>query len=152
MTVSLGLSPSRVYVAADQNGWHKIGMTRNPKLRAYHLARDRRLQVTMVEVFPERIDANRVEVTAHWLLADHENLREWFNVTAAQAVAAVNQAIAMVDGGHIPHSRFSYLRRKVSSVEQDARVRAALFKGENMKHFFDRAIEAELKRREAVKQ
>ena len=145
-------SPSHVYVAADEVGWHKVGMTRDPKLRAYHLSRDRRLNVAMVEVFPARNDANLIEVTAHWLLADHENAREWFNVTAEQAIGAVRKATEMVDGGHAPHSRFSYLRRKVRSVEQDTAVREALYPGETMKHFFDVAVEAEIKRREGLKQ
>ena len=105
----------------------------------------------MVEVFSSRKDANLIEVTAHWLLADFENGREWFNVSAAQALDAVRRATVMVDSGHIPHSRFSYLRRKAKSAEQDARVRAALFKGESMKHFYDRAVEAELQRREKPK-
>lgn len=148
MTLPVSSFATHVYVAADPNGWHKIGMTGDPKLRAYHLSRDRRMPVEMVAVFPARKDAHRVEVTAHWLLADSENAREWFKVDAQTAIAAVEQATAKVDAGHVPHSRFSYLRRKARSAEQDAKVRAALYKGESMKHFYDTAVEAELKRRE----
>lgn len=138
---------SHVYVAVDANGWHKIGITAAPKIRAYHLARDRRMPVEILKLFPPRKDAHRVEVTAHWLLSEYENGREWFNVDRATALSAVEDAYAKVDAGHIPHSRFSYERRKVKSAEQDARVRDALFPGETMKRFFDEAVERELERR-----
>jgi hypothetical protein len=143
-----GREPSSVYVAVDTNGWHKVGHTAKPTTREYHLSRERGCPVRMVHIEPGRINAEYVEVTAHWLLAEHENTREWFKVDAATAIRAVEEAREKVDAGHLPHSRFAYERRKVVEEEQDRRVRAALTPGETMQRFIRKAVEAELTRRE----
>jgi len=138
-----------VYVAVDERGWHKIGHTADPKLREYHLSRDRGCKVRLVHIEPPRSQAEHVEVTTHWLLSEHENGREWFNVNRETALAALRQAVAKVNNGHVPHSRFAYERRKVVRESLDARMRTALHPGESRQRFIDEAVERELERREA---
>jgi len=140
--------PRHVYVATDDKGWHKVGTTANLGLRRYHLERDRGTPVRMVHFEPMQPQAELIEISAHWLLAGHENSREWFRVDAETAIGAVRQAAQDVAGGHVPHTRFSGDRRKAIDAEQDAAINKALRHGESFAQFLRVAVERELERRE----
>lgn len=83
-----------VYVAADQDGRHKIGVTNNPQARRQQLSRDLGgTAVDMVRIEPHRDDAFDVERRAHATLAAHHEGGEWFQVDQATAINALEAAL-----------------------------------------------------------
>ena len=144
-------SVGHVYVAADTDGWHKIGITDDPTTREYHLSRDRGREVRMVFLSLRRIKPEFVEAAAHWLLSQADSKHEWFDVDQRTAIGAVNSATVQVDAGHIPHARYSHDRRKSFRADLDARARLALLPGETLCRLLDLALERELDRREKPK-
>lgn len=139
---------SSVYIATDDRGWCKVGHTTNPRIRAYHLSRDRGCAVRMVHVEPERPRAEIVETVAHWLLADFESHGEWFRTDEQTARAALAEALAKVSDGHVPHAPFWTGMRKSLAADLDTRARAALLPGETITALIREAVERELERRE----
>jgi hypothetical protein len=82
-----------VYVAADANGRHKIGVTTNPRKRCGELSRDiGGVRVEIIHVEPHGQASFEVEKRAHNTLASHHDGGEWFNVSRETALAAVELA------------------------------------------------------------
>lgn len=100
--------PLNVYVVARADGPCKIGMSDNPQKRIGAL-RGGRTKLTIAGTYPRQDgDARLVERVAHQLLAAKHLGGEWFDVTEAQAIGAVQEAIRLVDCGdpaiHAPES------------------------------------------------
>lgn len=95
-----------VYVAADEAGRHKIGCTKDLKLRMYHLSRDLGFKPVAL-VHSVKLDgaANDVENMAHCGLVDFPNHREWFDVSAARVIAAIDAAIVRAERGELDQGR-----------------------------------------------
>lgn len=144
--------PSRdrwVYVAADEDGRHKIGCTGNLDLRMYHLGRDLGFKrVTLVHSTKLDDVADAAENLAHWSLAERPNCREWFSVRAEDAIAAVDAAAARALAGERITSRFAVEKRLTIRDDLNARMAEALAPGKSRQRFMEAAVEAELKRRE----
>ncbi len=84
-----------VYVLGIPGGPYKIGHSRTPRLRAMAARREGRGPACVVrewEVNRYRV-ARAAEAYAHWLLRDRHYQSEWFNVTEAEAIAAVEHAL-----------------------------------------------------------
>ena len=90
---------SYVYVIQGRE-WTKIGISECPKRRF----NDLRFAgaVALVRVWHRPTDARIVEHTARFLIWPQFRHygREWFTVSAKEAVRAVSRAIAYVDGGN----------------------------------------------------
>lgn len=92
-----------VYVAADDAGRHKIGVTTNPMKRCAELSRDlggRAVQIIHVE--PHDSAALAVERRCHALLANRHDGGEWFAVDRAAAMAALAVAKIERQPSHFP--------------------------------------------------
>lgn len=84
-----------VYVAADADGRHKIGITSNPRARCRQLSKDLEGgSVEMVRIEPHNDNAFDVERRAHASLASYHEGGEWFRVDRAAANAALDAAIS----------------------------------------------------------
>lgn len=150
MSLSLRKEARHVYVASDATGMHKIGVTGNLKLRAYHLGRERGRPVSIVHSeFIEQAEA--IEVTAHMLMVDKHERGEWFEVTEAEALAAFIRAKEKVAAGERPEVRLSMLRSRTLGVAMERRMKLAYGPRESRTDFLRVAVEAELKRRERRK-
>lgn len=143
--------PRHVYVAADAEGRHKIGITANLKLRAYHLARDARREVKIIHHEPLDPQAELVEQTAMWFMADQQDHGEWFTVSADEMLNAIAKAKLAVARGEVPERRLSVLKRPTLGPRLEAAIEGARMPGETRKAFLRAAVEAELKRREKPK-
>lgn len=140
---------SVVYIVADENGWHKIGVTTDIDLRLYHLSRDIGFKpVTLVRTIPAGPAAAKVENLAHWALIDFEHRHEWFNAPANVAIEAVEDAMRRHDAGEQMKARFAVQRRLVTCDDINARIAAVLQPGETKHRFVEAAALAELNRRE----
>jgi hypothetical protein len=100
--------PLNVYVVRQANGPCKVGMSDSPHKRIGSL-RGGRSRLTIAGKYPGQSgDARLVERVAHQLLAGKHLGGEWFDVTDAQAIAAVQEAIRLVDSNdpaiHAPES------------------------------------------------
>lgn len=151
MTATFSAWPRHVYVASDGADRHKIGLTTNLQVRRYHLGRDLGRRVEIVHSEPLSPDADAVECAAHWLLADRHEGREWFTVTKAEAVAALETAKAQVRAGDLPTSRLVMVERYGLAALVALAVSEACEPGESPADFIRQAIEAELKRRSRQK-
>jgi hypothetical protein len=98
-----------VYVLEQRRGPVKVGCSFDPERRADELRYMANGTLTVAANFYRPADARAVEWIAHWLLRDHRAPHlEWFTVPAAQAIAAVERAIQMMDAGDtsdIPRAR-----------------------------------------------
>lgn len=82
-----------VYVAADDVGRHKIGVTQNPVNRCRQLSADLGgATVEFVHLEPDNRHAFEVERRAHMLLANQHDGGEWFKVSRSTALAALEMA------------------------------------------------------------
>lgn len=140
-------TPRHVYVATDQAGRHKIGVTGNLRLREYHLTRGMGSPVKIIHADGPHLEAEAIEQTAHWLLADQHDWGEWFNVAKARAVEAIEQAKARVASGEHPTVRLLSKRRGSLGHSLEAGIRAELVAGETRIAFIREAVEREIKRR-----
>jgi hypothetical protein len=87
-----------VYVLDQRHGPVKVGCSTDPERRASELRYMANGPLSLAECFHRPDDARQVEWLAHWLLRESRAAHlEWFNVSAAAAVAAVQRAIQMVD-------------------------------------------------------
>lgn len=94
-----------VYIAADANGRHKIGVTSNPLKRCRELSRDLDgVAVSMVHLEPHALESFEIEGRAHAMLEDHHEGGEWFAVDRETAVSAVRLAVLSLRtrGPHSP--------------------------------------------------
>ncbi|WP_310540838.1 GIY-YIG nuclease family protein [Phenylobacterium sp.] len=149
--LALRKQPLHVYVATDATGHHKIGVTQNPKLRAYQIGRDRGRPVRLVHVEPMAPNAEAVEITAHLaLLSKHEG-GEWFSVSEGDAVAAVVAARETVDAGVFPETRLAMLKSRKLGPAIEQQIKTARGPRESRMDFLRVAVLAELKRRERAK-
>lgn len=148
--------PQSVYVASDGSGRHKIGVTADAAVREYHLSRDAGTKATIRHLTPPTPRGQIIEATAHWLLAEMRSQGEWFDVSEAAALAAVEEAIRLVDAGHVPDRRLCVGGRPVLYPDKLrsefcegtlARIQAVLTEGENQVGFIREAVERELARR-----
>lgn len=89
--------PANVYIIREAGGGAKIGISDDPTARM--LPGYRRATLTVVASYPRPADARLVERVAHKLLIEKRLEGEWFDVTDKQAIAAVKEAIAIVDAG-----------------------------------------------------
>lgn len=140
--------PRHVYVASDDRGRHKIGITNNPRLRRYHLGRDLGCPVEIVHTEPLSPEAEAVECAAHWILAERHEGREWFAVSRDEALQALEQAKAQVSDGALPTVRLSTVGRYGLPATVARAVTAACRAGETPSDFIRQAVEAELRKRE----
>lgn len=103
------------YVIGPNTGPQKIGIAVAPDLRAESLqpGNPQRLRVAL-ELDTGEHHAASVEVRAHWILRDRRLAGEWFDVTAEEACAALNQALTDVKNGLAPDQRPE--RSRISSV------------------------------------
>jgi hypothetical protein len=92
--------PRNVYVIAEQDGPLKIGVSDNPTGRMATLKAKRRT-LSVVASFSRDGDARLIESIAHRLLLAKHVKGEWFDVSDAQAIAAIESAIAMVESGDL---------------------------------------------------
>jgi antitoxin ChpS len=96
------MSRAHVYIVAEWDGPRKIGISDKPADRMLAL-RAGRAPLSIIATYPrEGGDAALVEQVAHWLLREKSLGGEWFDVGDAEAVAAVGEAIALVDSGDWP--------------------------------------------------
>lgn len=105
-----------VYVFQDERGHVKIGWARKPEARLELIAAGNpyRIELAYSEEMPAPL-ARVVERKAHKILGDRRtagkgSLKEWFNATADEAIAAVHSALAETDLADCPVP--SYDRRK----------------------------------------
>jgi hypothetical protein len=149
-----------VYVIGSGRGPRKIGIAVNPVSRLRRLQTGSAARLTLQhQRHIARALAPAVEAYAHWLLRDHKQQGEWFRVSAAHAIEALDQAEAAVARGERAE-RLSVGRPKLNFDLMPgrfpegtfARIDAVRREGENRSDFLKAAVEAELKRREAVKQ
>ena len=104
-------TPRFVYVASSDSGPHKIGVSDRPLDRMKQLWFASRgdgqpSAVELIAVKP-RCDgsAKLVEKVAHSLLRAKQIEGEWFDVTAAEAIAGVEHAVHLVETGqHAEHN------------------------------------------------
>lgn len=120
------MKPCFVYVIASSYGHVKVGISRNPKERLADLQRGFPHKLSLVRVFARpHGDAGWVERTAHRLLHEHRQARtEWFKVSTADAIAAVDKAARASDARSI-----KLLPKPVvamNEAERDKANRAAL--------------------------
>lgn len=141
------MSVQHVYVAADTRGRHKIGVTGNPRLRAYHLSRDLGVPVQIVHLEPPSAEAENVETFAHWELASSHDGGEWFLVDRDAAVAAVEAGKEQVRNGEVVPAKIVVLERYGFPAHLELSLRAALAPGETRAQFMREAVESELRRR-----
>jgi hypothetical protein len=105
---------SNVYIVAEQGGPRKIGVSDSPEKRIVNL-RSGRAPLSIVAIYPrEAHDAGIVERLAHRLLKEKQVSCEWFAITNEQAVAAVREAIALVNSGDL-----SLLERELRTCSID---------------------------------
>jgi hypothetical protein len=82
-----------VYIAADADGRHKIGVTNNPRARCLQLSRDLGgIAVEMVHIEPQSSSALEIERHAHQALAALHDGGEWFRVDRSVAISALTMA------------------------------------------------------------
>ena len=95
--------PQHVYVMLDACNYCKVGISHSPAGRLPGVIRERGLPVSLAW-FSETplIDAEPIEVTAHLTLLPYRKGGEWFDVSVADAVAVVKQAIQRVGQGIMP--------------------------------------------------
>lgn len=134
-----------VYAASDGERI-KVGHTNNPKLRAYHLGRDAKKPVKFVHLRGPTKWAVEIENTAHWLLADHQDVGEWFKVDAATAADAIRRAGVMVASGEFPKEKAIKGARQLP-LRLDQALDRSLRPGETRRDFLKVAVERELAHR-----
>lgn len=105
MSLVASYMPRDVYVAENEAGC-KIGISGQVEQRCYQLSRETGLETRIVRVFPDVAKAEYVEIAAHWTLAPHHLIGEWFKVSADAAISAVEGAQKRVAGGYAPMSVF----------------------------------------------
>ncbi|WP_145984815.1 GIY-YIG nuclease family protein [Methylobacterium aquaticum] len=94
-----------VYVMADGNGRHKIGLSSHPHYRCYQLLKVDGIQVELLHgVQFDRGKSAMIERMAQILLEDKRDRpgRDWFHVSLVEAIKAVDDAIAAYDAGDRP--------------------------------------------------
>ena len=111
---------SHVYVAKCGR-FTKVGATNNVERRLVSLSYDNRIKARLVKAWPVS-DGYEVEGTAIWLLAkDYKrDRREWFKAPIKPVIAAVEQAIMMVEAGTpapFTPSRAEQQRREKQAAE-----------------------------------
>lgn len=149
--ISFGSWPDHVYIASAGPTLHKIGKTKNPKVRRYQLQRELGRLVSFVHVDPPTQDADAIETTAHWLMEADLDFGEWFAVDELTARAALAKAKELVAAGNLPTRRLTLEKRSLLGEAVEARVDAARRPGETRKGFIREAVEREIKRRERTK-
>ena len=89
---------ANVYVIGGDGGTVKIGMSSKPKVRVRALERSEGRQLAVLHLVHRPLgDAEMVEDLAHALLDAKRTDGEWFDVTPEEAIAAVTEAIALVE-------------------------------------------------------
>jgi hypothetical protein len=91
-------SPSAVYVM-EMDGRIKVGRAADPHRRRATLRSSAPSEINLLFATGIRDDGSLVESVAHKLLSAKRLQGEWFGVTAAEAIAAVNDAVLLVDAG-----------------------------------------------------
>jgi hypothetical protein len=104
---------AKVYVIACE-GRVKIGRSANPEMRRRGLQSSTPALLTLVHVTDERDDSSYVETTAHHLLAAKRLAGEWFDVTQEEAIAAVREAMALIDAPKKPKIAKPVIRKPYS--------------------------------------
>jgi hypothetical protein len=90
-----------LYVIGSDTGPQKIGVSANVARRLAVLQTHSPHALTAHHQAQPASDARLVERVAHALLAAKRLRGEWFDVSVEDAIAAIDQAIALVDsGGH----------------------------------------------------
>lgn len=87
----------KVY-AIDSGAAVKVGIAGDPQRRLATLQTGSAAQLRLVETY-ECGDARIVERVAHKLLSEKQAAGEWFSVSADEAQATIERAIAIVDAG-----------------------------------------------------
>ncbi len=146
--------PHYVYVIGWDAGWQKVGFSYRPEKRAEVLrkAGAPRYKVHhQVEVAPQ--DVRGVEALAHHLLRAHHEEGEWFGVTPAEAIAAVDDAVVRYAAGERcpPRPDLMSVRRQIVCTKSWVREveewckrqpgRAPSF-GEAVRTLVERALDA----------
>lgn len=89
-----------VYVIGADGGAHKVGISADPVSRLAALQTSTHVQLALAETW-ESASARTVERLAHAILSARHLSGEWFDVNKADAVAAVQSALAMVAVGDL---------------------------------------------------
>lgn len=95
------MSRANVYIIAEQDGPRKIGISDDPVNRILSLQAGRSPLSVVASYLRDGGDAGIVERIAHRLLKEKRVVGEWFDVIDDQAIAAVREAIALVDSGDL---------------------------------------------------
>lgn len=137
-----------LYVLGGEGGPCKVGWAQNVKRRAQYVrAPAGTVDVAHMAPIPYKM-ALYAERYAHWLLKDHHFRNEWFNVTSAIAIDAVNKAVALdfKKTGRIPPLLESNMMARLPAGTWKV-IDANLYEGEKRSDLIREAIDRELKRR-----
>jgi len=96
--------PARLYVAQDEGGQIKLGLSRDPIMRVRNLCAERQCKVELLYETDELFDnAWQIEQLAHRVLGLHgRHIRgEWFESSKEFAVQAINMAIRQAQGDEL---------------------------------------------------
>ena len=123
-----------VYVAGDQNGALKIGISFNPTQRLTQL------QHTSPLVLHHQTSvsgsARSVERVAHLLLSEKRLRGEWFDVSIEEAIAAVELAVEAVEAADLSlldtGRKMDNIGVRLHPGEREALERAAAVEGRTM--------------------
>ena len=102
-------SHAYVYVMADMQGRHKIGISHDPILRVYQIKKSENIDINLKrwDAFA-REESIEIERLAHYFLLhcrDHPKT-DWFFASESEAFAAVDRAIAAYRAGErVPSSK-----------------------------------------------
>jgi Meiotically up-regulated gene 113 len=151
-----------LYVMGLPDGPQKIGWSYNPARRVYPINRQSNTNAALVgqvPVSPGR--ALHAERYAHWLLRDHHYRAEWFNVSAAEALKAIETAAKydwseMADGYILipPVNKRGGKFNEIASCKLanglGTRITRVLDNSESKSDFIRLAVDRELAHREAA--
>lgn len=151
-----------IYVCGYEGGPFKIGYGYNPNKRMQDHVRNGHANIFMVGAWPVGAAiAQAAERYVHWALREYHLKNEWFNVTQAEAEAAVFRALS--PGILESHDRYSMIppatgKNKSLGYKEWARtnfaegtlsrIKSAIAQSETQAEFIRDAVERELKRRE----
>ncbi len=137
-----------LYVLGDEEGPCKVGWAEDVARRSRTVAAPAgrtEIAYTAPIAYKSALYAERY---AHWVLRDHHFRNEWFNVSLAKAIGAVDRAVALdfKKVGRIPplleHNNMARFPKGTLML-----MDAALYEGEKRSDLIREAIDRELKRR-----
>ncbi|WP_093150746.1 GIY-YIG nuclease family protein [Thalassobaculum litoreum] len=97
-------STNYVYVIGHEDLPVKVGMSKNPQRRCDAFRAHWPYPLRVLHAAPMD-DAKSVEAGAHFLLHEHRQHGEWFNVSAERAISAIHEAAERIASGWKPPFR-----------------------------------------------